>query len=74
MPLIAGRERGALQKAGGGDAKFHGFIEAKLEDLPSNPKLWSPSQLATYLAHVLKLGPQPLVRFYVLPSLNSGDC
>jgi hypothetical protein len=33
-----------------------------LDDLPQNPKLWTPSQLAVYLAHVLKLTPAPLVR------------
>lgn len=33
-----------------------------VEDLPSNPKSWTPSQLALFLAHILKLIPAPIIQ------------
>lgn len=33
-----------------------------VEDLPPNPKTWTPSQLALFLSHVLKLTPAPIIQ------------
>lgn len=40
-------------------------LVGKVEDLPSNPKSWTPSQLALYLAHVLKLTPAPIIEDFI---------
>lgn len=36
-------------------------IEELVAQLPPNPKLWTPSQVALYLTHVLGLTPKPVV-------------
>lgn len=43
-----------------------------VEDLPPNPKVWSPSQLALFLAHILKLTPAPVIQDLIDIVLRRG--
>lgn len=47
-------------------------LRGRVDDLPANPKTWSPSQVALFLAHILKLAP-PRMREDLLSLISKNS-